>query len=110
MMGTFKDFIVIYSDEISMKSIALAIADMELQHLLDPPPLANPWNGIGIVDDRLDGESVGWIASQLIWKSTRSGSQDESLEFVSRHYVEPERPWISFSHDLAFWDWLESYA
>jgi hypothetical protein len=110
MTGVFRDFIVVYSDEISIKSIALTIADMGLEHLLDPPPLANSWRGIGIVDDRLDGESVGWIASQLIWKSTRSASQNDSMEFVSRHFVEPDRPWISFSHDMAFWDWLESHA
>lgn len=105
--GLFRDSVVVYSDEASARSIASAIARMNLEYSLEPPPLAKYWQGIGIVDDRLDGESVGWVASRLIWKATRSGSPEDSLAVVSREYAEPDKPWVTFSQAKAFWDWLE---
>lgn len=105
--GLFRDSVVIYTEQEECESVLRAIAEIDPSLSIGPPPLAKNWRGIGIVDDRLDGESVGWEATKLIWRVTRTLDFEESLGRVCSQYIVPAEPWLIYADNDSFWRRIE---
>jgi len=69
-----------------------------------PPPLTFQKNNVGVCDHPPDGQSVGWMYSELLWEIARTGSQDSLSLELERRKLNPEWPWCLNPASKAHWE------
>lgn len=101
-----RDSIVIWIERRHYKEM-LKLLNCQLEDqtfLSDPPPLTLRSGNIGICDHPTNGESVGWMYSELLWQLIRSDSESDLVANLQRRGLNAKYPWRIDSDASRHWD------
>jgi hypothetical protein len=94
--GVFADETVIWVEENSLPDALLAIFKVvnSSDFVCSPPPLTQFYRGIGIADDPIDGDSLGWKICQLLWAYSSSNRNFDIKQKFESNDLNMLRPWL----------------
>lgn len=96
--GTFSDALVIWVSEPNLHASLKIVQSLvkKSEYLCAPPPLSKHIFGLGITDHPRQGDSYGWLVSEILWAASKINSASFIRESFENLHINLERPWLMY--------------